>query len=551
MVMGTGQRRQINKDDCFISAFALCSAFFVNSAIAQSSPGIVTTGDPLVDSQVNATALDQKRKTGTLLPGVRTALSYSTNSSLEDNGRPNKGGDFILEVTPYIQAESEATRLKYKLDYAVANLYRFKTGDKIVGRQRLQGNVTASVAGDWLWLDANGLIANTYADLFGPLSADPNVAFVNTAQVRTLSLSPYIRSRVLGFADTTLRYGIQVNSSSANTVGQGRLNHSFSADVRGAEVDGQNWNWSWGGEHTIRKFGTENIKRNFSIGSAYWVPTPSVRLTTSAVYDQIDGLRARNGDVRGLGPGLGIDWSPADRTRLNIQAIRRYYGNSINATFSTSSSFFVSNISFNRGVTGSLDSSIFSIDPGSVFGTGSVQSNPLYRSLIAQNLRLGFGIPFGAGLIDDTYILEQRLGGLIGVIGIRNSLTFNLSATRRDTTLFSTLIPAGGSGPRAGNGAGVSGTYNGILELRSLALDYRFKFDSRSNFNLGINHINTESKSLGFNSRSTSLSAGVSTRLTPDAQAGAGIRRTEGKTTGLTSTKFEDTGVFGTLDLKF
>jgi uncharacterized protein (PEP-CTERM system associated) len=455
-----------------------------------------------------------------------------------------------LELTPYVQAEADSARLKYKLDYSISNLYRFKTNEKIIGRQRLQSNVTASLAGDWLWIDANGLIANTYADLFGPLAADPNVAFVNSAQIRTFSLSPYIKSRALGLVDTTLRYGVQWNGTSANTVEQSRLIHTFSADLRGAESDGQNWNWSWGGEHTIRKFGSTTIRRNFSIGSAYWVPTPSLRLTGSAVYDQIDGLRSRGGLTKGIGPGIGIDWSPLDRTTLGIKAIKRYYGNSITANFNSSSSFYTASLSFNRGATGSIDSTIFSIDPGSIFGSAAVSSNPLYRALIAQNLRLGYGIPYAAGLIDDTYIIEQRLGGAFGLLGIRNSLTLSLYGTERNTTLFSSAVPSGGSGPRNG-GAGVSGTFNGVILIRSASLDYRFKFDSRSNLNVSLSHVGTESKSLGLSSKSTTLTAGVSTRLTPDAQAGAGIRRTEGDSKSLTTTKFEDNAIYGTLDLRF
>jgi uncharacterized protein (PEP-CTERM system associated) len=514
---------------------------------------------PQSPTDASADEVERRKRTATLLPGVRTALSYSTNVNLESDvldangqsiGKPRKSGDFVLEVTPYIRAESEAQRLKYKLDYSVSNLYRFRTNEKIIGRHRFQGNLTAPLSGDWLWLDATGLIANTYADLFSPLAADPNVSFTNVSQIRSVSLSPYIRTRFLGIAQGTFRYGLQWNGNSNNAVEQSKFIHVLSSDIRGSEVDGQNWNWSWSGEHTIRKYGTVDIRRNFSIASGYWVPTPSVRLTGSAVYDQIDGLIARNGKKKGLGPGIGLDWSPYEQGQIKINAINRYYGNSYNVAASHIGNQLIATFNASKGASGSVDSSILSIDPGSVFGSGSVTNNPLYRSLIAQNLRLGFGIPYGAGLIEDTYILETRAGMSLGIIGLRNSLTLNLFGTRRDTSLFVTAVPSGASGPRGG-GVGVSGRFKGIVDVGSASLDYKYKFDARSNLNLSLTHLQIDAPFIGSTSKSTSLTAGVTTKLTPDAQIGAGIRKSEGSTTGLVRTKFDDTAVFGTLDVRF
>lgn len=548
--MGTGRHKlSANSKKIEILGLLFLASTFSAQAQIQTSPSDVTSINPLAGAP-SVEELERRRKAGVVLPGVRSAISYSTNINLEDNGRPNKGGQFVLEVTPYVRAEADTARLKYRLDYSIANLVALDTGQRILGRQSLQSSVTASLSGDWLWVDASGIIANTYADLFGPLSADPNVSFVNSAQIRTFSISPFIRTRFGGIADGLFRYGIQWTDTSSGLVEQSRLNHVLSADIRGANVDGRNWNWSWSGEHTIRKFGNANVKRNFGIGSAYFVPTPSVRLTGSVLYDQIDGLVARNGARRGTGGGFGIEWNPLDSTQLNIKSNQRYYGNSTRFSLSHNSRFLVTSVDFSKGATGSLDSSIFSIDPGSVFGNAAVSSSPLYRSFIAQNLRLGYGIPFGAGLIDDTYILEQKLGASLGLIGARNALTLNVSYSKRDTSLFVTVIPTGQSGPRGG-GAGISGRYNGLIELGSASLDYRLKLDGRSTLNGTLTLNRSEAPTAGFYSRSTTLSAGVQTKLTTDVQAGAGIRRTEGKTNGLTSTVFEESAIFGTVDVKF
>ena len=497
-----------------------------------------------------ANELANKKKSGSFLPGIRSSFSYSTNSSLEDNTNRSRSGDFILEVTPYITAQSEAARLKYKVDYAISNLYRIKTGDSILGRQRLNGNVTASVAGDWLWVDAGGQISNTYADLFGPLANDPNLAFVNSAQIRSFSVSPYVRSRLGGFVDATLRYGLQYNDASRNVPEQSKLINTFSANLVGSQSDGQNWNWSWGGEYQLRKFGNQNVGRKFSSGSIFWVPTPSVRLSGTAAFDQIDGLVARNGDRQGVGGGFGLDWTPLDRTSISVQALRRYYGNSGQASITHSSSLLVFSANYSKGVTGSVDSSVFSIDPGSVFSPGAITSNPVYLSLIAQNLRLGYGIPYSAGIIQDTYIQQQQAGASLGLVGIRNSLTFTAYASQRDSSLFVNAVPAGGSGPRGG-GVGISSTFNGIIRVYSATVDYSYKFDARTNLTASLTGIQSEAPNTGLSSRSHTISTGISTLLTPDTRAGAGIRRTDGRSSGLTALKFDDTAIYGSLDVRF
>lgn len=525
------------------AAFKCLLIVFSNTALAQ----LVLS--PTVES-TDAAEVEQKKKTGGLLPGVRSSFSYSTNSSLVDVNTANKSGDFILEVTPYVTAESEAVRFKYRLDYSIANLYRIRSGDSILGRQRLSAKLTSALGGDWLWLDANGLIANTYTDLFGPLSSDPNIAFVNSSQIRTFSLSPYIRSRLGGYVDATARYGLQYTSTGRSLPEQSKYNNTFSADLRGVQADGQNWNWSWGGEYQLRKFGSVNIGRKYSSGSVFWVPTPSVRLSATAAYDQIDGLVARNGDKQGVGGGFGINWNPLDRTSISVQALKRYYGTSGQASITHSSNWVTFSGNYSKGVTGSLDSSIFSIDPGSVFGSGPATNDPVYLRLIAQNLRLGYGIPYAAGVIEDTYIQQQQAGASLGLIGVRNSLSFSVYASQRDSSFFVQAVPVGGSGPRGG-GVGISSTYKGLIRIFSASADYRYKFDARTDFNTSFTAIKTEAPTTTLSSRSSTISVGVSTLLTPDTKAGAGVRRTVGKTSALVDSKFEDTAIYGSLDLRF
>jgi uncharacterized protein (PEP-CTERM system associated) len=530
-------------------AVALLFTFFVSVAKAQ------TTGEaPVLSPSVNtqtAEDLEKRKKTGTLLPGVRASTTYSSNYNLDPRGVDSTSGDFIVLIAPYLRGESETPRLRYKLDLGLNNLYRVRSGEKIIGRVNLNSKFTAALAGDYLWLDGSGIVANTNRDLFGKLNADPDIAFTNTAQVRQFALSPYLKTRLGGFADSTLRYGLQYNVNSASVVEQSKLIQTVSADIRGSDSESRSWNWSWGGEYSIRKYGQQDISRRFSIGSAYWVPTPSVRLTGSAVYDQIDGVKSRDGKVRGFGPGIGIDVSLAERTRADLKVIRRYYGTSNNFSFSHSSQLVYASANYSKGITGSVDSGIFSIDPGSVFGNYAVVNNPVYRSFLAENLRLGYGVPYGAGLINDTYILQKKGGASIGLVGLRSSLTANVYRDARDTTIFVTVLPSGLSGPRGGSVGSLSGNFNGVITLTSASLDYRYRFDARSALVASYSLDKSQASTANLGSQTGSIKAGISTKLSPDLEIGGGVRYTKGKVVGDTPSEFDDKAIFGTVDLRF
>jgi uncharacterized protein (PEP-CTERM system associated) len=516
-------------------------------AQSQGDPAVLS---PTVNNQT-AEDLEKRKKTGSLLPGFRASTTYSTNANLDPRGVASTNGDFIVLLAPYLRGESEAPRLRYKIDLGLNNLYRVRSGEKILGRFNLNSKFTAALAGDYLWLDGSGVVANTNRDLFGKLNADPNIAFTNVAQVRQFALSPYFKTRLGGFAESTLRYGLQFNDNTANVVEQSKLIHTVSADIRGADSDSRTWNWSWGGEYSLRKYGQQDISRRFSIGSVYWVPTPSLRLTGSAVYDQVDGVKSRDGKVRGFGPGIGVDVSLSERTKADFKVIKRYYGTSNNFSFNHYSQSLYASANYSKGVTGSVDSGIFSIDPGSVFGNYAVVNNPVYRSFLAENLRLGYGVPYGAGLINDTYILQKRAGGSIGLVGLRSSLTANLYRDSRDTTIFVTVLPSGLSGPRTGNIGTLSGNFNGVIDLTSASLDYRYRFDARSALVASYSLDKSKASTANLGSQTGSVKVGISTKLSPDLEVGGGVRYTKGKVIGDTPSEFDDKAIFGTVDLRF
>ncbi len=551
--------KQTKRSTLEAAKWLLSASFAVVANVSFAQPQEPPTTSPTIDNK-EADELAKRKVGGSLLPGVRSAFSYQTNASLEADGVRSNSNDFLLEVTPYIRAESKAPRLNYLLDYSLTNILRVRSGEKILGRQRLQSNLNASVAGDWLWLDLGGLIASVNNDPFGPLSADPGIAFTNVASIKTFSFSPYIRSRIGGFADSTWRYGFQTSKLTSINLNQAPRTHSLSSDIKGTQIDGGNWNWSWSGELQRRQYGNSNIDRKFSNASVYVVPTPSLRLSGSAIYDEISGVTSRDGKTRGIGPGIGIDWNPLDRTQLSVKASKRYYGNTASLDLYHSTSLFVFGANYSKGINGSIDSSIFSIEPGAALNPSSaITNNPAYQSLIAQNLRLGYGIPYAAGLVEDSFVKEQKAQLTAGLVGIRNSITLGVSAIERASSIFVSAVPTGGSSPRGG-GFGVSGRYVGLLRLYTGTLDHSYKFDARSLWLSSLSYTESETPaSVGLGSRSLSASTGFNTQITPDTQAGAGLRYTKGKYKNLpvqpdgslTTKTFDNASIYGTVNVRF
>ena len=148
--------------------------------------------------------------------GLRQAVTDNANHAPPGQTK----ADTYTAITPGISVSGESDRLNLTLDYSFTRTQYFDNTDFSDGNHNLLANGTAELIEDLLYFDARAAIFQQLVDPTGSLSAnsDANASNNNSRTVRTYSLSPYMRNRFGGFADSELRYSFdQTRQGAAGT----------------------------------------------------------------------------------------------------------------------------------------------------------------------------------------------------------------------------------------------------------------------------------------------------------------------------------------------
>jgi uncharacterized protein (PEP-CTERM system associated) len=479
-------------------------------------------------------------------PGIRAAATYSDNVLLAPSGKED--GDIVIEASPYFTAESLAPRAKYRLLYQLRNFWRVQDGDTNLFRHALNATGSFALVEDRFWVDLDGYMGTINASASGPIAADPAASFVNTTNIRRFSISPWYRDRLGSFATYQLRYLAAHTAGGTNNFALAKLDQRASASVDGVNDGSSPWNWRWYGEFQQREFESNVTRNRRTSGVAlYYRLNPQLRVFGTVDYEQIDGLRNRDGDDFGYGPGAGFDWTPNSRTSVSASASRRYYGTVGNARAAYTTNRSTLGVQFSRSVFTSADASLLFFDPLSLTSGDLGTINPVMANLLAAGIVLPVGTTLTQSLVTDAAVLDRRITAFYGLYGARNSLTFSLFASNREsTTELATSTAVSGI-----RGTGTAGRiFVGELRERGGAVVYQHRLDARSSIDVTLDQRRNSSPSAGFDTRATTLRAGYTTRVTADTAFFGGVRHTRQTASG-TGAKYDENAIYGGIDVRF
>jgi uncharacterized protein (PEP-CTERM system associated) len=523
-------------------------ATLVIASLVQAQPAGVSPGGT-ADKAIEGVDLTQKRPL-TLLPGVRSSLSYSDNLSLRPEG--NRTAGFRLETSPYVFASINNDQGVGQAYLSLRNFYQSSAPSGFyTGRIDLRGNGTLNLYDKWLFLEGSGFAYTVSPLNFSPIAFDAASLPTATTRFQGFSVAPYIAGNWGTFAD----YKGQYSYGTSEVVGfsSRRTSERLSGSLKSGS--GYNtWGWALQGETSQQKFANSStaVGRNISTATLYSIPLPSLRIGGALRYEQIDGLFNKKGLDNGIGPGLSVDWTPSNRTSLQSAIYKQYYGNIGNVGFSHRWERLGFNLSYDKSVITGNDASFLNINPNSLFGAGGYDAklNPIYRSLVGDTLYGSYGVPIGLGVVSDAYVL--RNGGSIGLSYLLSSgfISITASDVTRDT-LIRTFDPILGGLSVAGSAVTASGSFVGVVKTKALALDWEYKLDSRSKWRTQFTYSDNIFPSILRTTTRTSYQATYSTRVTPETTASFGLRRVEQKGTGYQSSNYDENTVFSTIDVRF
>ncbi|MBC7481998.1 MAG: TIGR03016 family PEP-CTERM system-associated outer membrane protein [Rhizobacter sp.] len=252
--------------------------------------------------------------------GVSLSGTYTDNSNLSAT---DKRSDFITQVSPSISIRSNAGRVRGSLDYSLTAI-QYARGTE---SSRLLNNLAAALQAEaienFAFVDFNAGISRQNISPLGQQSPDQNRETSNQTEVRSVSISPYVRGSLSGAVNYEARVTYATSHSGTDSLGNsinGGASLHLGSDGR-SKLD-----WAIDGYSQSSDYSKgRRTETQAGIGSLLYSINGDVRLSVHGGREYNNVLTA---DKEGSNTyGGGLRWTPSQRTALSAQFDKRYFGN--------------------------------------------------------------------------------------------------------------------------------------------------------------------------------------------------------------------------------
>lgn len=388
-----------------------------------------------------------------LTPRFSIRETYTTNVML----RPEElaRNDFVTQLNPGVSLVGNAKRAKVNINYTMNNLiYAQETQFTRIAHQ-LNASATGELLENFLFLDAKAAIFQQNASLFGGQAID-NVNRVggNTADIRSYSVSPYIRHRFGDLATAEVRYAYSIVDSKLNAGnnsvlgagavgfgsagGQGFAN-SESNTIRLGLNSGTAFRiFGWGIDynredisfHTAQS--TRSVQQEKIIGNISYQVTPEFSLIGTGGYERNGFISVGRKPESPVWSG-GFHWKPSERTDIKVTAGKRFFGDTYFASANHRTRITSWNVSYAEDVTTTRSQFLIpaTLDIAGYFNQ-LLMSNPIFANdpvlrqqqvnSILQIRGLPSSVTTATNFLTNQFFLQRNLQASVAINGVKNTL---------------------------------------------------------------------------------------------------------------------------------
>lgn len=454
----------------------------------------------------------------TIVPSIAVSETLTDNVFLSSSS--NKQGDLVTGITPSISVNGQGARANLRLDYGYTEQLYLREKSQRNHQNALNAVGTLEAIEDFFFIDATGRISQQYLSAFGAVSPSNANVDRNRTETSSYSLSPYLRGKLLGWADYRLRYQATTTSSQSN-LAPGLNSYQWSGGLNGST----RWNHiTWALDASSLKndyeFGRDYDATRYDVTVAYrFNPQFQVSLLGGRESNDYVSLDQQTNFTR----GVGFDWTPSTRTRLNAIVRNRFFGTGWDINFSHRRP---------RSMLTFRSSKDVSLQPQGVGNTGQGNNYDAFYAIIAATnptftpaqigaqtaqLLVDRGIPADStvvnGYLNDRPQVQNLQQLTAALMGSRNTVTF--TATRSEQQGLSVI-----------NGLTDDySTRDRILQV-GYGIIWAHQLSGLSSLSLSFNQ--QRSSSFITSSPETTTTGGyllLSTRITPKTSANIGARR--------------------------
>ena len=163
-------------------------------------------------------------------PRLTLEERYSDNVTLRPKGQEKR--DWITHISPGLGLQREGRKLRVDVDYRLDGYLYANDNDRSRVRSNLNGQASAMLLEDWVYLDATARASQELIDYTSGIGLGDAVGAQNTRQVYGYSLSPYLKHRFGSDATVELRVRRDQYYSGGGTGPSDSGANQYSIDVR-------------------------------------------------------------------------------------------------------------------------------------------------------------------------------------------------------------------------------------------------------------------------------------------------------------------------------
>ena len=273
------------------------------SALALASGGVIAQGS------------------GLIVPTLSLSQTFTDNAGLDAG---NRRSEFVTAISPGFQYSSRSGRLQGSVRYALNAIGYARDSERSNLQHALNASLTGELVENFLYIGSTANVSQQSISALGPQGLELEQANSNRAEVRSFSLSPSLRGRAFGelvydagLSWTTTQVDTAAVSDSTNLTGAIRL----ASDDRNARLG-----WSTELIRSLAEFsaGRQTASTRASLALTYRL-SPELDFSLRGGRESTNVATAAGASANNW--GLGMNWSPSDRTRVSLSQERRFFGN--------------------------------------------------------------------------------------------------------------------------------------------------------------------------------------------------------------------------------
>ncbi|MGH8728167.1 MAG: TIGR03016 family PEP-CTERM system-associated outer membrane protein [Burkholderiales bacterium] len=490
------------------------------------------------------------------VPGIANAADWRitprtdfTGTYTDNRELSNEDEDtaFVAGFRPGISAALNASRVRLLADYAVELLVTAGGEDEDRElNQFLNANGTAEWLQDFFFTDASASIFQQNVSIFGPIARDNTTDTGNRADVKTYSLSPYIRRNLRNLLTYEARYTYSIFDTDEDAVGNGDLNR---IDLR---LDsGPAFQTGFGVEYfteTQTIDGSDDDFTREAVAANLRYPlTGRLNLLTTVGYEDNDFLTA-GADPTGGFYSVGASWAPTPRTDLEARVGKRFFGNTAFLDLNHRTRRTIWSLRYTEDITTTQQTFFFPAAPSTAaflddLFTPAI-SDPVARAQAVRDFIVQNGLPAsfttGQNFFSNDVFLEERLQLLMTVNLPKNTVTLSVFDQTRDS------LTEGLGGVLGGGDFALADE----IEEKGFSADWVWRVAPRTRLNTNLTFSKVEASDIDRDDDILFFNTGVTRDISRNVSAGVFFRRNQ-RDSNVESAEFTENAITGFLGIVY